>query len=409
MSEVNPRSLTEFSVTSDTNTELLNQLSIREVTMTESLMSPTLQTRVMVQNARHVGYIKNLDLWANSGLQITARRQILKDFGYNDTFYVENQIFNIANRKPFSHQIDEFDLVATDPFAFRNSARRMSRSWKCVPPHVVVGDALGGCIGIPRQNLILESSTPNRTYFAENIHPYQVVAQQADVALAGGNDPSFLHYMTYENTIGTHRFESLYGMTRKNHIFEFEFNEPGSVGATWENPFNIMAYEFPCDFDIISDLLNGVDDQGVDQNSLLVINPFTGLHSILGADNSQCGMGGQEGDTSFTNKGSAQAEPNCDINVEKHKLKRTARLGLLDADRVATRLTVGFNPNLHVGKMIKATIPNKINETTVQADYGTGYYLISALTHVLKVGGWGTTVIDCVSKSVGYGGSTIGM
>ena len=410
MSDVNPRSKVEFVIKSDANPKLMDELSVKRITLVESLLSPSLQTTVFVQNYRHLGYVKNLDEYANTELTIRIRRPILRDFGYNDELLVKNRVWRIDERNPFNYQIDEFALVASDETVLKNANRRMSKSWKCVPPHIIAADALKGCVGVNK--LIIEAAAPTRTYFAENLHPYQVVAQQADVALANGNDPSFLHFITYEDIVGTHRFESLYGMTRKNHIAEFTYVEAGDTNLLWENPFSIHHYEFPCDFDIISDLMNGID-KGVDNNSLLVINPFNGIHSILGGNNAQCGMGGSEGDTSFTNQGSASAEGNCEIDVERHKLKRTARLSLLDTDKVSLRMTVGFNPNLHVGKMIKATFPNKIvndngDFVEIKEDYGSGYYLISALTHNIEMGGYATTVIDCLTKAVGNGGKTLG-
>jgi len=404
MSIINPEALTGFTIDTDANIDLLKETSITGISIIESLMSPTIEFNIEVQSYRHNGYVKDLDKYAGANLFFRAKRPILEKFGYIPDFAFNGKVFRVSERKPISDQVDSFSIIGSDETVFRNASRRMSKSWKCVPPHVIVADALKGCVGVPK--LIVESASPVRTYFAENIHPYQVVAQQSDVALAGGNDPSFLHYMTTEDLVGTHRFESLYGMTRKNHIAEFAYSEQGRVAQVFENPDSILSYEFPCDFDLIADLMNGVDGSN-DFNSLLLINPFNGIHSIIGGNNSQCGMGGGEGDVSFTNQGSAASEPNCEIDVERHKLKRTARLSLLDADKVALRMTVGFHPSLHVGKMIKASFPNKIYKSTDQVevndDYGTGYYLISALTHTFKTDGMATTTIDCLSKSVGNG------
>lgn len=414
--EVRIESLVGFEVFIDVDPKLLIDFSITEVSLIESLMSPSIQTKLHIQNYRHPGYVKDLDKFANAKVKVNAERPILKEFGFEDAIEIENNIYRIGNRIPASYQVDEFLISAIDETAMTNASKRVSKSWKCTPPHSIVSDVLKGCVKAP--HIFVESSTPPRTFFAENIYPYQVVAQQADVALANGNDPSFLHFMTYENIVGTHRFESLYKMTRKSPIFinqsegySFVYKERGNIHDVWEDPHAILSYEFPCDFDLLSDLMNGSDTNGIDQNSLMVVNPFNGIHSILGGSNSGCGMGGQKIDQSFTNKISAFAEPNCEIDVEKHRLKRQARLGLLDQDKVALRMTVAFNPILHVGKMITVEFKNKIiNEQGVelQQEYASGQYLISALTHNLKIGGYSTTVIDCLSKSVGNQGATLG-
>lgn len=407
MAEVNPRSLVSVEFESSAPSTLHYDFTVNEITLTESLMSPTLQTRILVQSSKYPGYVRNLDDWKGTTVSLRVNRPLLEDFGYESELYLENTVISVSERKPLSIALDQYIITAADSTSLLNASKRVSKSWKCTPPHAIVGDVLSSCVGAP--NIVLEACEPNRTFFAENLYPYQIVAQQADVALAGQNDPSFLHYMTYENITGTHRFESLYGMTRKSPVFSFEQVERGQIDVTWANPNAILKYEFPCDFDSLSDVLNGYDQNGVDQNALLLINPFNGIHSIIGGTNAGCGMGGQATDTAFTNKVSAAAEGNCEIDVEKHKLKRTARLGLLDRDKVAMRLTVGFNPALHAGKMINAQFHNKqdINgQLSVEPDYGTGTYLISGVTHHLKTGGYCTTVIDCISESVGQGGQT---
>lgn len=405
MADVSRESLTNVTVDiPDADPKLFEEFNVSSVTLTESLMSPSLQTKVLVQSYRHNGYVKNWDELANKKIIIKASRDILKQYGKNHEMEVENTIYRVSEREARSPQYDAFNINAIDETALTNAKRRISKSWKCTTPSEITSDVLRGCVKVPK--LVVEQSTPARTFFAENIHPYQVVAQQADVALANGNDPSFLHYITYENILGTHRFESLYGMTRKGIIWDYTYNEQGRLEESWENPFAIHAYYYPCDYDVLSDEMNGAGNQ-----SLMAINPMNGLHSIIGGKNAGCGMGGQETDVSFTNKGTAAAEPNCEIDVEKHKLTRTARLGLLDQDMVSMRVIVGFNPNLHVGKMVKLTTLNKIktlNGYETVPDYASGSYLISALTHRLVNNGFGTTVIDCITKSVGNGGRTLG-
>jgi hypothetical protein len=405
--EVREESLTKVEVTfPQADQSLFVDFNISHVTMTESLMSPSLQTKIHAQSYRHPGYIKNWDKLAYQKVKIKAWRDILKDIGQNHELIVENTTFRVSSRTARSDQIDSLDIMAIDDDALSNAKKRMSKSWKCTTPSEIVSDVLNGCVKVQTKPF-LEQSTPARTFFAENIHPYQVIAQQADVALANQNDPSFLHFITYENILGKQHFESLYKMTRKKETWAYDYNERGDLESTWENPYAILAYTYPCDYDLLSDEMNGAGNQ-----SLMAINPFSGAHSILGGSNSGCGMGGQETDTAFTNKGSAAAEGNCEIDVEKHKLTRTARLGLLDQDKVAMRVTVAFNPNLHVGQMVKLTTYNKQStskgELYLQPDYASGYYLISALTHRLVNGGFGTTVLDCISKSVGTNGRTWG-
>jgi hypothetical protein len=138
-------------------------------------------------------------------------------------------------------------------------------------------------------SLKIEASDFARDYIAENIHPFQVVQQQTNYACAAGSDPSFLHYMTYEN-YGTHNFRSLYGLTREASIMDYQFNETGSVFA---NPFSILRYSFPCDFDILSDALNGIHENGNNINSIILLNPADKTFSFFNQDFDflRCGRG----------------------------------------------------------------------------------------------------------------------
>lgn len=408
--EVNPLSLTSFIIDIDAPDNLFKEFGVKEITLSESLLSPSLHIKVDVSSFRHNNYIKNWDLLAGKKIKISAARPILASFGKIPDINVEATIYRIENRNPKTYQIDEFTICAIDNDALTNASKRISKSWKCTPPHAIVGDVLLNCVGV--ENLVTEQSNPNRTYFAEDIHPYQVVAQQADVALAAVADPSFLHYMTFENITGTHRFESMYGMTRKSHVWEYTYNEKGIVAISWENPFSLLSYSNPCDFDLLSDLLNGVDPKtGMNNKSLIVVNPMNGMLDLVNGNLGGCGIGSTANDIAFTNKYSAGDEGNCEIDVEKHKLHRTARLQLLEPDKVAFKATVAFNPNLHVGQMIYLEIPNKFKDEggkiNVIPDYGSGYYLISNLTHSLRLGGFSVTMLDCISQSVGNGGSTL--
>lgn len=395
-------SLTQFVVSIEVPFGLLNQVSLVEFSLTESLMTPSLTTKILIQNARHIGYVKNLDMYANAIVNIQMYRPL-----WGDYLNVQQVLFKISQRDPVNYQYDQMYLNCVDNTLLRNAATRVSKSYKCTTPSAIVNDMLG-LVGAG--NRVVEGSSPVRTYFAENVHPFQVIANQADQALAIGSDPSFFHYMTYEN-YGTHRFESLRNMARQSPIAEFVYNEKTVTDKTYSDPKEIMAYNFPCDFDLLSDILNAVDVDGVDQKSLTVINPFNGIQSILGNQTQTSGMGGLVADASFTNKGSASAEGNCEIDVEKYRLRRQARLGLLEQDRIPLRLTIPFNPNMFSGKTIDVKFNNKIiTPETVNTvpDYGSGTYLITAVTHTVKVGGFATTVMDCVSRSVGFGGQTLG-
>lgn len=376
----------------------LNEVTPVEIILGESLLTPGLQTYVRVHSYRHNIPLKNIDEYKGSGISIDIERKCLAAFNLPSTMEVRQVVYRVEQRKPINNSVEEFIIHACDQTLLNDAATLVSKSWKCTSPSSVVSDVLRNCAGASR--LDVEGSLPARDYIAENIHPFQVVAQQADVALAGGSDPSFVHFMTYKN-LGTHHFRSLYTMTRKAAIMKFDYSETGT-GNGYGVPNSIMTHEFPCDFDLLSDILNGIDENGVDINSIAIFNPVFKSFSLLGNQALGCGFGGGVIKSSLTNSGSAGLQNMCPDDVQTHLLKRQARMALLEQDKIGLRLTVPWNPRLHAGEVIELELHNRDDPT--QLNYGSGKYLITSMTHNLKLGGFATTVMDCVSTTVGRGG-----
>lgn len=390
---------------------ILDDTSLREVTLTESILTPGLQTRVFTQDK--IGSTpnrRNLDEYAGQPIFIRIERPILGDYGLEDTMEIYQTVYRLDNRKSQSRSIQNFGLQICDPSLLRDANSLVSRSWSCKPPHQVVADVLSQCVGVSSSKLKVEPAEPTRDYVAENIHPFQVCTQQADVALASGNDPSFLHFMTYED-LGTHHFKSLKKMAQQPPLFggtKFRFTEPEASLGGYHNPFNIIKYEFPCDFDTLCDILNGVGNNGASQRSLQTFNPANGVWSNLGSNLGHCGIGGASALAATTNFGTAKQQDSCPTNVEKYALLRQARMMLLEPDKVALRMTVPWNPGLHAGKTINVEFlnrgdPSHIASVEQRDNYGSGKYLISSLTHMYKQGGFCVTELDCVAESVARG------
>jgi len=396
---------TSFEVSfNGVNDDLFADLSAKEITLTESLLTPGLQTSIKFHSFFHNPVIKVLDNFKSAVVDIKVIRPILKDFGMLDFLELSTRIYRLENRKLLNNNTEEFTLQGCDDSLLDDARNLVSKSWKCVNPSAIVNEVLSSCVGAKTKQV--ESSSPARDYIAENIHPFQVINQQADVALANGNDPSFIHYMTYENFSkgdprGTHHFKSLNSLTADNFgVARFFYQESGNM-AGFGHPESILTYSFPCDFDYLSDILNGVDLDKKEMSSLVVINPMLKSYHLLGNKAAGCGIGGGQYMTSFTNFNSSKRQDTCNSDVEKHLLLRQARMSLLEQDKIALRLTVPWNPVLHAGKMIEVYFPNK--ETEKYDNYGWGLYLIHSLTHNIKAGGYSTTTMDCVADTVGGG------
>lgn len=388
---------TSMKIFAGNDPTLLDQVTPHEIILGESLTTPGLQTTVRVQSYYHNLPIKNLDRFKGTNLTIELERPVLAKFGLPSTMKVSQTIYRVENRTKLNNVVEEFTIRACDQTLLNDAQKLVSKSWKCTTPSAIVSEMLGVCVGA--RSTDVEGSAPARDYIAETIHPFKVIDQQAEAALAAGNDPSFIHYMTYQN-LGTHHFRSLYSLTRQSPVMEYFFDETASLSG-YGNPNAIMTNSFPCDFDLLSDILNGIGPDGSFMSSLISFNPFKSIASMLGTPIIGCGDASAVLKAAMTNFSSEQ-QGGCPDYSQFYALKRQARMALLEEDKIALKITVPWNPILNVGKIIKLTLNNKNDPTT--KNYGSGNYLIKSLTHNIKFGGFATTTMDCVSQTVGRGG-----
>lgn len=374
----------------------LERVTIKEILMSENLLTPGLQTFVRLHSAIYQPSGKNFDQWKNQDITFN----LIGPPGAGQ-LQVNQKVYRLEERHFMPTnvgQTEEMTVHACDESTLEDAKTLVSKSWKCTKPSEVVNHVLNQCLKV--KNKQVDSADPARDYIAENIHPLQVIAQQANVAV-DGDDPSFLHYMTYEDG-GKHYFRSLKKMTQGSASMTYKQvdieNETG-----YENTMYAINFSFPCDFDYLSDLLNGLDENGKDQNTGAFMNPVFKLFRLGGSSSiggDSCGLGGYNYKEGLSNKATAENQNSCNLDTETHLLKRQARMGLLERDKIALRITVPCNLNLHVGQLMKLEWKNKYDGADV---YGSGEYLISSLTHNIKLGGFSVTNMDCVAKSVGSG------
>lgn len=376
---------------------VLQEVTLKKVILGESLKNPGLQTSVTLQSYAHTIPVKDLNVFKSADVEMTLRRPILEGYGMNPEMQVLQKVYRLEDRKLYNPTTEEFVIHACDQTMLDNAATLVSKLWKCTTPSAITREVLASCAGA--KTLDIEDCAPARDYVAENIYPFQVISQQADAALASGNDPSFLHYMTYKD-LGTHHFRSLFSLTKQSPTMEFVFSDVG-LKAGYGNPYSIITHNFPCDFDLLSDIYNGIDATGKDINSLMMYNPLKKMFNLLGSQTFGCGIGSGNPKMTQSNEGSAQDQNSCPDYSQYYVLKRQARMALLDPDKIALRIVVPFNPNLHVGQVIKLTLNNRNQKDIL--NYGSGDYLVSVLTHELNYGGYSTTSMDCVSVTVGQG------
>ena len=379
-------------------------LTFKEIILSESLLNPGLQTFVSADSFMHTDPVKDFEIFKKANVVINVNRPSLEKLGLLSTLDVSQIVYRLENRNMVDNNNESLSFRACDPTLLTDARALVSKSWKCSAPGDVVGYVLSNCLGATAIDNS-ESTGPGRDYIAENIHPFQVIAQQKNVALAKGTDPSFLHYMTYQN-LGTHHFRSLKSLCEdQGPVAEFFFSETGNITG-YGDPRSILTHSFPCDFDLLSDILNGVDETGKDINSIIVFNPVNKMFSLLGDQTVGCGIGSGAIKLAQTNYGTSKDQNSCNSNIEQYLLKRQARMSLLEQDKIALKLTVPWNPILNVGKIISVELFNKAMSTkgNIINNYGSGEYLILHLSHNIQRGGYATTTMECISKTAGMRG-----
>lgn len=367
----------------------LYESSISSLTLVESLLTPSIHATVQVQDSIYWapnGQVKDLNKFKGKNLHISLFKKDLKK-----ELLLKLPIYRIDNRRMMNMQLESYNMNAIDGDALVNAQLRVAKQWVCKTPFYIVSEILDN---MGAAHAIVEDCTPTRNYSATNIHPYQVLSEQAEVALANGNDPSFVHFMTMENVTGTHNFRSISKMASQGPTAYYVWNEKGTTEAGFSNPFSIMSYEFPCDFDLLSDIMNGVGN-----SSAIIENLQNGTISLFGKQDQKMGIGAGLTKNALTDYGSSEG---CDVNVQKYLHLRQARMSLLEQDKIGLRLTVPFNPDLHAGQVINAMFINK-DGAKGQPEYGSGDYMICSLSHTYKAGGFGTTTLDCVAETVTAG------
>jgi len=114
-----------------------------------------------------------------------------------------------------------------------------------------------------------------------------------------------------------------------------------------------------------------------------------------------CGLGSGNPKISASAAGSEMQQNMCPDYSQTYIQKRQARMGLLEQDKIALRLTVPWVSHIHAGDIIRLELRNKKDPT--QKNFGSGDYLIHSLTHNIKYRGFSTITIDAVAQSVGAG------
>ena len=379
--------------------------TVKEVIIGESLLNPSAHAAVTIQSAIYTTP-KNWDQYRCQPIDLYISDQL-----GDRTMRVSQQIYRCDNRR-FANfntgQIEELTLHSIDNSILKDAQTIWDKSWKCSTPSQIVREALQK---IGASSTYVDDAGPARPYAAESIHPLQVIQQQSNVALFNGNDPSFLHYMTIDENSGQnrHHFTALTRLAGQSAPYEIYASDTAITGNRGfnEGPFDnyrvAVTFSFPCDYDVLTDIMNGISCDGVNLNSSFTFNYVNGVFDAVNK-----GMDIANKFIAMTNLGTSDQQgaggSGCETAVEKYLHLRQARMALLDRDKIALRITVPWSPWLHVGNKIKFIWINRFDPAQSQILYGSREYIIAHLTHNIQFGGYAVTNLDCIANTFGQAG-----
>lgn len=403
---------------------MFSELSVTNVYVHESILSPTVQISVTFVDSVHLiknflqykiakGEMPNLSMTViNPMFNIEGRgpHGVTRDAELPINNF---QVYRMDSRRPLNYHMEQFTLHICSPSIIKNQIYRMSDFYKMKELSKVVEDAMDS-VGIKKNVRSIEKTDIHRDYISNNQHPFQVIAEITDMAMKD-NHAQYLHYMTTEEVQGKHYFISLKKLLNNAEKkgfkpdFNYEYSEKGANETFTIN--DIMTYEFPCDFDTLLDLSGGIihnkEDHKNHKPSMVSINPFDGgifmVDGKIHGDKKLRGFGGALNAGAWSNKNNFEAPglTSRPSGVEKYLHKRTENITFLHRERIDLKIVVPFNPRLHVGNLIDVSFYSKREKGSKNKDYGSGIYLVCHMTHDVKVGNYGTTILECIKVKEG--------
>ena len=130
--------LTRIGVYFDVPERQMDDITVREVVLGESLLTPGLQTSVKVHSYIHNLPAKNLSAYKKVNMRIVTNRPVLASYGIEPKFEFNQTVYRIDGRHLINNNTEEFTIHACDKTQLEDAAKLVSKSWKCTQPSDIV-------------------------------------------------------------------------------------------------------------------------------------------------------------------------------------------------------------------------------------------------------------------------------
>jgi hypothetical protein len=406
-------------------------LLIMELSIYEDLFSPTMTGELIITDSQN--FINAFNINGFNFIHFVFSKQDPDDPSAFDKYF---RVRKIGERKPTTRSNQVYGIQFCSEELFISEQTKVLKSYQEYLISDIVDDILTTFLQVDDSKMGGVQTTKNTyNFIIPKMKPFEAINWLATYAQPDDESYPGADMLFYENRYGFN-FQSLQAMMDQDSIATYTFDPQNVPGSTTEGPDTalnkILGYRFVDNFDSLKGISTGMFanklisldiltrtanvtvfnydtyyDTGIHLNEYGVTTNYTNRFDQSVTDTSEAVLKMAVGNSQdrladiVQNDSDTYATVAPDIGLETYVPYRTAQL----AAAMYTKLEIHIpgNPALSVGDVIEIKIPslaNRPNDTSEPLDDAySGYYLISALRHMLDITGTYVNVLELIKDS----------
>lgn len=410
--------------------------SLMELSVYESMYSGIVSGHVTLTDSQ--GFIEVFNITGFNFIRISFSKIGDDDPFKKDTYF---RIHRIGKNIPTTRGNEEFTMSFVSEDVFVNQQKRIVKSYKEQTINSMIQDLLLNELNTSRHLLpgsIFEDTEGTYSFIISNKTPFEAIQW-----LCGYAKPAKAQYghvgadMLFYDTVNGYNFRSLQSLYKEASYAEY-FYSPQGVYAPGEGQYldygikNMLSLNIKKHFDSLD-----ATQTGLYANKLITIDPFmqkfqvtefkyndyfnnsaslnphpitTGYKNRYNKEESEMTnsvfkvmtTNASQRENPLVKNKEALATVASPIDIETYLPYRTAQIGL--SRSMMIEFTIYGDPNLKIGNKIKVNIPSlSLDDSTgkkANNKYYSGYYIVSAIRHILNFRGQYLCVVEAVTDSL---------
>jgi len=410
--------------------------SLLELSVYESMYSGLVSGHVSITDSQ--GFIETFNINGFNFIKISFSK-LGEDDPFNNDLYF--RVHRIGKNIPVTRGNEEYTINFVSEDVFLNQQKKIVKSYKEQTISSIIQDLLINELNTKRHLLpgaIFEDTEGTYSFIISNKTPFEAIQW-----LCGYAKPAKAQYghvgadMLFYDTVNGYNFRSLQSLYTENPYTEY-FYSPQSIHAPGDREYldygikNMLSLNIKKHFDSLDATQTGLyanklitidplmQEYQVTEfkyndyfNNSVSLNPYpltTGYQNRDGKEESDMTnavvkvmtTNAKQRENPLVQNPTALATVVPKIDIETYIPYRTAQIGL--SRSVVVEFTVYGDPNLTIGSKVKLNIPSLSldNGTGNKANnkYYSGYYIISAIRHVLNFRGQYLCIVEAVTDSL---------